>query len=200
MLVRTAFVLAFFAFLRVGEFTVNTKGKEQQLLQNQDVVVHTVKGVSTLQVTMNSYKHSQKPTSLRIASQSGKKWRPLTSKPGSATDLFPVHAISAYKSIRGNSQGVFFTFTSREPITRAFFIQHYVAALKWCKIDPLRYKGHSFRIGAATTTASRDMADVQIQTMGRWENISIQTIHPYAHIIQCLIELDLNYVGLALRL
>ena len=36
-------------------------------------------------------------------------------------------------------------------------------ALKFCGLDPTRYKGHSFRISAATHAADKGMSDAQIR-------------------------------------
>ena len=148
------FLLAFFALLRIGEFTKTGLQMEQSHLpQNQDVTIHK----RTLHVTMRSFKHSSScPTTLCLASQSGV--------------LCPVKAIKDYKEMRGSSDGSLFIFSSGQPITRAFFMQYYVHALRWANMDPHRYKSHSFRIGAATTAATRGLTDAQIQAMGRWKS------------------------------
>ena len=41
--------------------------------------------------------------------------------------------------------------------------------LTFCGLDPSRYKGYSFRIGAAHA-ADRGMTDAQIRTLGRWKS------------------------------
>ena len=39
-----------------------------------------------------------------------------------------------------------------------------------CDLDPSRYKGHSFRIGAASYAADRGFSDAQIRMLGRWKS------------------------------
>ncbi|CAC5370192.1 unnamed protein product [Mytilus coruscus] len=43
-----------------------------------------------------------------------------------------------------------------------------------CGLDSSRYKGHSFRIGAATDAAERGLFDSQIRSMGRWKSNAFQ--------------------------
>ena len=48
------------------------------------------------------------------------------------------------------------------------------ACLEHAGYDPGLYKCHSFRIGAATTAATRGFTDRQIQTMGRWKSAAFK--------------------------
>ena len=48
----------------------------------------------------------------------------------------------------------------------AFLLHH----LFMCGLDPSRYKGHSFRIGAASYAADRGFSDAQIRMLGRWKS------------------------------
>ncbi|KAK2160937.1 hypothetical protein NP493_1618g00010 [Ridgeia piscesae] len=45
-----------------------------------------------------------------------------------------------------------------------------LAAKPDTRLDPDKYKGHSFRIGAATAAADSGLSETQIQTMGRWKS------------------------------
>ena len=44
--------------------------------------------------------------------------------------------------------------------------------LEQAEINQSWYCGHSFRIGAATTAASRGGEDCIIETLGRWESLA----------------------------
>ena len=62
------------------------------------------------------------------------------------------------------------TFGINSPVLCAVFTEKLSMALKFCGLDPTRYKGHSFRIGAATHVADKGMSNVQIRTMGHWRS------------------------------
>ena len=155
VLLKAMFLLAFHALLRVGEFTTATSGP-QHTLQYGDVALHSGAAHSSLVVTMNSSKHSHSPTHLQ-----------LTAKPG---PLCPVRAYQNYACLRGRSPGPLFIFPDGTPVSRSFFAGQLNTALRWAKLDPNRYKGHGFRLGAATTAAENGMSETQIQAMGRWKS------------------------------
>ena len=52
-------------------------------------------------------------------------------------------------------------------------------AIKFCGLNPARYKGHSFRIGAASHAADRGLSDAQIRVLGRWKS---NAFHRYIRI------------------
>ena len=76
----------------------------------------------------------------------------------------------AYLQARGNTPGALFQMPKGSPVPRAVFTEKLSMALKFSGLDPTRYKGHSFRIGAATHAADKGMSDAQIRTMGRWKS------------------------------
>ena len=43
-------------------------------------------------------------------------------------------------------------------------------ALKHCELDARIYKGHSFRIEAATLATESSFSDAQLRTMGCWKS------------------------------
>ena len=43
-----------------------------------------------------------------------------------------------------------------------------------CGLNPTQYKGHSFRIGAATLAAESGLSDAQIRLLGRWKSDSFR--------------------------
>ena len=55
-------------------------------------------------------------------------------------------------------------------MTREVFVAKVKEALSEAGFDPLKFAGHSFRIGAALTAASRGVEDSLIKTLGRWRS------------------------------
>ena len=108
-------------------------------------------------VTFLNYKHNynKSPFSLTISRQ---------------TTCCPVQHLLAYLQARGNTPGPLFQMPNGSPVPRAIFTEKLSTALKFCGLDPTRYKGHSFHIGAATHAADKGMSDAQIRTMGRWKS------------------------------
>ena len=111
------------------------------------------------------------PSVLRIFLKTSKTDRELKGVHifgGKTGDLCTVAAVTAFLAIRGNSQGPM--FKDRKPLTKQRFISHIRKALWSPGIDPTKYAGHSFRMGAATTAAERGKQDSIIKILGRWKN------------------------------
>ncbi|CAC5415184.1 unnamed protein product [Mytilus coruscus] len=60
------------------------------------------------------------------------------------------------------------------PLHRPDFDRILHKCLASCGLDSSRYKGHIFRIGAATDAAERGLSDSQIRSMGRWKSNAFQ--------------------------
>ena len=83
----------------------------------------------------------------------------------------PVAAILNYMVRQGSSSGPFFKFSDGRFLTRKRFVKAVQSALEQANINSAQYAGHSFRIGAAATTAAHcGMQDSLIKTFGRWES------------------------------
>ncbi|MGH0142117.1 UNVERIFIED_CONTAM: hypothetical protein FKN15_029170 [Acipenser sinensis] len=84
--------------------------------------------------------------------------------------ICPVSALFSYLSLRPMASNQDPLFLSPEGIvmSRNWFCDH----LHWCLLrtglPPDNYSGHSLRIGAATSAASRNIAPHLIKAMGRW--------------------------------
>ena len=88
------------------------------------------------------------------------------------TDLCPVAAILDFLQARGTTPGFLFTFENGRRLTRKRFVDLVREAMGKTGIPQDKYCGHSFRIGAATTAASKGIEDSIIQTLGRWESLA----------------------------
>ena len=88
------------------------------------------------------------------------------------TDLCPVGALLDYLQVRGATPGALFIFADGRLLTRQRFVDRVREALQRAGVDQSKYCGHSFRIGAATTAATKGVEDCIIKTLGRWESLA----------------------------
>ena len=82
--------------------------------------------------------------------------------------LCPISAMVAYIASRGPQPGPFFLFSDGSFLSR----QRLVDSIRTASggLNEGSYVGHSFRIGAATTAAAKEVEDSLIQTLGRWQS------------------------------
>lgn len=155
------FLLAFHAFLRIGEITV--RGKENpNLLQLENISVQSSQTKSpTIVVMMSNFKHnaSKQTVALHIQSQRHNKFCPVTH-------------FNNFLHLRGGKSGPLFCYRDLSPITRTEFCSVLNASLLFANYDTKTYKSHSFRIGAATTAHMLGLSDSKIRAMGRWHSDS----------------------------
>ena len=83
-------------------------------------------------------------------------------------------AILAYLAVRGTSPGPLFLLKDGTTLTRQKLVKMVQSTLQLAGIDPSGYSGHSFRIGAATTTAAKGIDADTIRTLGRWSSDTYQ--------------------------
>ena len=74
--------------------------------------------------------------------------------------------------VRGRRAGPLFLCANRTYLTRQRLVDRIRQAIKQAGMDPSKYCGHSFRIGAATTAAKSGMEDSVIKTLGRWRSLA----------------------------
>ncbi|XP_062581945.1 uncharacterized protein LOC134243730 [Saccostrea cucullata] len=156
------FLLAFYAFLRVGEITVRS-GSNPNLLLRRNVSFKRDKKQVRMVVTMINFKHNlgKKPVQLEI-------------NPQPKCSFCPVQAMRNYLEVRGAEEGALFCYRSGRPISRTEFCDVLRSALKFSKLDSNTFKAHSFRIGAATQAHLQGFSDSQIRVMGRWHSESFK--------------------------
>ena len=160
-LYRAMFLLAFYAFLRVGEVTVRS-GPNPNLLLFNNVSFRKTKTLSLI-LTMTNFKHNlgKNPVHLEIKSQPNRSF-------------CPVQAMQNYLKVRGAENGPLFCYRSGRPVPRTEFCALLRSCLKFAQLDSTAYKAHSFRIGAATEANLQGFSDSQIRVMGRWHSESFQ--------------------------
>ncbi|XP_060563854.1 uncharacterized protein LOC132723195 [Ruditapes philippinarum] len=160
-LIRAMFTMAFFAFLRVGEFTKSSTANHT--ISNSDISVNTknCKPVS-ISVSLSHFKHSVAPFTMILQRFKNKR-------------ICPVLAIDTFSRMRPKVLGPFFLNESGTPVTTKQFNKILKKCI--CKIgcDPKFYTSHSFRIGAATLAHSKKYSDSQIRKLGRWRSNAFQS-------------------------
>lgn len=158
-LCRAMFLLAFHAFLRVGEMTTTQNKSSTQIIQVSDVSFSYTQGhVDSMTIIITHFKHNDlHPFTLYI---------PIQGEP----EFCPVRAIQKYIRLNRHTVGPLFQFSDGTPVSRGYFATTLRNTLAFLRLDTDRYKGHSFRIGAATSAAAKGMSEVLIQKLGRWKS------------------------------
>ena len=83
--------------------------------------------------------------------------------------LCPVEALHAFVTQRGSSDGPLFSLPSGIPFLRSRFDSYLQSCVSHAGLKG-KYKGHSFRIGAATEAAAKGKSDSLIRNLGRWRS------------------------------
>ena len=89
----------------------------------------------------------------------------------------PVALLSKYLNLRGVRRGPIFVSEGGLPVSRSVFSSQLLRACHLCGLDPSRYKGHSFRIGAASYAADRSLSNAQIRMLGALEVQSFSALY-----------------------
>ena len=149
--------LAYFGFLRCGEFTVRSSTTLQDMLCIEDVSF-ALDGLSyDLQLRVSKTDPFRRGITIHIF------------RNGS---LCPVMSMQKFIQMRISQGAVglspLFVDFDNSVLTRDKFIRHMRHLLSRLGCNDSKYCGHSFRIGAATSAASAGIPDHMIQTLGRW--------------------------------
>ncbi len=160
--------LAFFAFLRIGEMTTTKHTSCRQPLQLDNLAFSCDSNnlIVGIKLTFHDFKHNynQRPFTLTINRQNS---------------CCPVQLLLDYLALRGKQRSAIFVTRGGMPVAREAFALQLSEAIRLCGLDPARYKGHSFRIGAASYAAGQGMSDSQIRIMGRWKS---NAFHKYIRV------------------
>ena len=89
-------------------------------------------------------------------------------------------------------QDHFFLFMSGEPVTHRFISQQLCKLVSFIGLNPKLYKGHSFRIGAATHAASLGFSESYIQKLGRMALKCSSPIHSHIFIWYIIFNIYYN--------
>ena len=164
VLLWAACCLAFFGFLRCGEFTVpsQTEYDPDTHLSLTDIALDNKFNPSIIQVTIKQSKTD--PFRQGVDLYLGKTGK----------DICPIQAVVPYLVRRGARPGPLFMFMDGSYLTRQRFASLVTSTLQRAGIDDKQYNTHSFRIGAATTAKEAGVSDVHIKMLGRWKSSAYQ--------------------------
>ncbi|XP_048239850.1 uncharacterized protein LOC124136472 [Haliotis rufescens] len=160
-LLKAVCCLAFFGFLRCGEFACDT--------DNFNPVYNL-----TLRAVQFS-KISASFTLLLAASKTDPFRKGVTiTYTATGNCVCPVASMQAYLVQRHryavHSADPLFVTVDGKVLCRTYFIVQLKKLLRLCGYNDNAYNGHSFRIGAATSAASAKVPDHLIQVLGRWSS------------------------------
>ncbi|VDI41984.1 Hypothetical predicted protein, partial [Mytilus galloprovincialis] len=138
---------------------VKSESRKNNVIQLSDLNIEFENKVSKrMTVTMRNYKHSDmQPKTISIDKIL-------------SNIACPVMAMSSYLNLVKHNSGPLFQFPCGTPVSYAFFSASLKAVLNFVGLNTQLYKGHSFRIGAATSAAAKGVSLEVIQQMGRWKS------------------------------
>lgn len=175
VLVKAACSLAYFGFLRCGEFTTycNVFDPEANLCLGD----LTFEFKSNKPVSMNLFLKASKTDPMR----QGCTIRYFAVK----GVICPVESLHKFLQLRlllnRDPQSPLFILPDGAPLSRSLFLSMLNTACRQAGIPPEGYSGHSFRIGAATACAKHHVPEHLIQTMGRWSSSCYKTYIKVSH-------------------
>ena len=155
-MIWAAMTMAFFGVLRLGELTCNKKFSPDIHLSPNDIVFLPSRATAkymSVRIKVSKTDPFRSGHTIFIGSTNRK--------------VCPVTAMLKYLSARGMSSGPLFYSSSGKPLTKDDLTSETRQLLSFAGYDPSQYKGHSYRIGAATTAASVGLPPWLIKTLGR---------------------------------
>lgn len=85
--------------------------------------------------------------------------------------LCPVQALITYIHYYRHNSGPLFQFVNGTAVSHNFVVRNLSSVLNFLDLNSNLYKGHSFRIGAATHAASLGLSESQIRRLSNWNDI-----------------------------
>lgn len=163
LMLRTACIVAFYGFLRCGEFTVSKASQFDPHINLciEDVVFHS--DLVVLKLKQSKTDPFRKGINIQLH------------KLGQL--ICPYTILLEYIQIRKefsptNQTDPLFITIDKKPLERQYFITCIKKVLDICGFNSSHYNGHSFRIGAATSAGKAKIEDHLIKTLGRWTSDS----------------------------
>jgi hypothetical protein len=150
--------IAFFGFLRCGEFTVAKQFDQTANLCIQDVTFLPDRCILLLKASKTD------PFRLGIKIQFFTRTH----------SICPVAVLNKYVSVRmmtgAKPVDPLFVTQLGQPLGRNYFITMLKTVLSRIGLNARLYSGHSFRGGAASSASAARLEDYLIKTLGRWSS------------------------------
>ena len=157
VMLKAMYLVAFHAFLRVGEITVSNKTSSSVLSLSDIHFTFSKEKIDGFELSIRNYKHSNGLAKI------------LFVKAIHSSEC-PVLALKAYFDLMKCKECPLFSFMDGQPVSRQFFCRQLKLSLSWAGLDNSKYKGHSFRIGAASVAAQQSINEEKLKYMGRWKS------------------------------
>jgi len=157
ILFKSVFLLAFYGFLRVGEYSCDSMSSgSSRVLTPADIRFNDS---NQIEVRIRFSKTDQRGNSSIIFI-------------GSIQDghLCPTLALKEFLRIRPQSDGPLFIHFDLKPLTKAQVGRVLKLGVETIGLVPAEFTPHSLRIGAATSAAIRGVPEETIKEMGRWKS------------------------------
>ena len=162
ILVKSMYLLAFHAFLRIGEISPASNAFITKVIQFRDVkIIHTPNSETSMEVLLRHCKGNLSKEPFLISIQASK-----------SSNLCCVCALREFLKIRGFQSGPLFILKNGSPVFRQKFASLLKINLARNGFNVQLYKGHSFRIGAATSAAAAGVSEQEIMKLGRWKSLA----------------------------
>ena len=161
-LFRSAFLLAFFGFFRVGEITASSKSADCSRILGLSDVRFEGHDQSTMIIKLRFSKTDQQGNSASLR---------FRRNPNS--QLCPLRCLSQYLSMRPPVGDCLFVHADGSPLTAYQFRHILKKGLEALGVPTLGFSGHSFRIGAATSAALNGLSIPVVQSLDRWKSSAV---------------------------
>ena len=159
-LFATAFQLAFFALLRVGELTVSNSQNASRVIAPNDIHFNSD---SSVNIFIKGSKTDQLGKGASVHITYNLETKAL------------VSALHLYISKRQSVSGPFFCHMDGSPLASYQFSSLLQKSLKFIGIDSSTFKSHSFRIGGATHMYLLGSSEQEIMSKGRWSSSAVKS-------------------------
>ena len=161
---KAMYLLAFCAFLRVGEFTLIKQNECKRIINLEDIRFYkdqSKKWFVELKIVEYKSHYNENPVIIMISEGDNKRY-------------CCVQILADYVNVRGNKPGPLFKFQDGITVSRRFFTDQLKQDVMRLGLNDKKYKSHSFRIGAATSASLNGISEEQIKRLGRWHSNSFK--------------------------